>query len=110
MCSSIYLGALKAAALMGHALGKDVTIYSDLLNRGSRKIDELFNGEFFQQKIDRRYFKDRHPENNEETPLHLSSPEAVALSYQEGPEYQYGKGCLSDGVIGQWFSWACGVG
>ncbi len=29
---------------------------------------------------------------------------------KEGPKYQYGIGCLSDGVIGAWIAEACGVG
>jgi len=27
----------------------------------------------------------------------------------EGPKYQYGKGCLSDGVLGAWLARACGL-
>jgi hypothetical protein len=37
------------------------------------------------------------------------SPEAVALFEQEGPKYQYGTGCLSDGVLGSWLALVCGV-
>jgi hypothetical protein len=29
---------------------------------------------------------------------------------KEGPKYQYGDGCLSDGVLGAWLGMACGVG
>ena len=28
---------------------------------------------------------------------------------KEGPKYQYGKGCLSDGVVGAWLSLVCGL-
>jgi hypothetical protein len=38
------------------------------------------------------------------------SPEAVALFEKEGPKYQYGNGCLSDGVLGCWLAMVCGVG
>jgi hypothetical protein len=38
------------------------------------------------------------------------SPEAVELMQTEGPKYQYGTGCLSDGVIGAWLAAVCGVG
>jgi len=34
----------------------------------------------------------------------------VALFAKEGPKYQYGDGCLSDGVLGQWMAFVCGVG
>src|SRR5262249_30285640 len=36
--------------------------------------------------------------------------EVLALTDREGPPHQYGKGCLSDGVIGAWFAFVCGVG
>jgi hypothetical protein len=38
------------------------------------------------------------------------SPEALAILAREGPKYQYGDGCLSDGVLGSWLALACGVG
>jgi hypothetical protein len=38
------------------------------------------------------------------------SPEAIALFEEEGPKYQYGNGCLSDGVLGSWLALVCGVG
>ena len=38
------------------------------------------------------------------------SPEARALLEKEGPKYQYGDGCLSDGVLGAWMAAVCGVG
>ena len=38
------------------------------------------------------------------------SIEAIALMEKEGPKYQYGTGCLSDGVLGSWLALACGVG
>jgi len=38
------------------------------------------------------------------------SPEARALLEKEGPKYQYGTGCLSDGVLGTWMAEVCGVG
>src|SRR5262249_31376973 len=38
------------------------------------------------------------------------SPEAVEIFKKEGPKYQYGTGCLSDGVLGSWMAAVCGVG
>ena len=38
------------------------------------------------------------------------SPEAAALLEKEGPKYQYGRGCLADGVLGSWMALVCGVG
>ena len=37
------------------------------------------------------------------------SPEAYELLKKEGPKYQYGKGCLSDGVLGAWIGSMCGL-
>ncbi len=34
----------------------------------------------------------------------------MALFQKEGPKYQYGNGCLSDGVLGSWLALVCGVG
>jgi hypothetical protein len=42
--------------------------------------------------------------------LNTYSPEARALLEKEGPKYQYGSGCLSDGVLGSWMAMVCGVG
>jgi hypothetical protein len=38
------------------------------------------------------------------------SAEARALLEKEGPKYQYGDGCLADGVLGAWMAAVCGVG
>jgi hypothetical protein len=38
------------------------------------------------------------------------SDEALKLLQEEGPKYQYGKGCLSDGVLGAWIAEMCGIG
>ncbi|HEY2720763.1 MAG TPA: GH116 family glycosyl hydrolase, partial [Chitinophagaceae bacterium] len=37
------------------------------------------------------------------------SKEAIELLETEGPKYQYGKGCLSDGVLGSWIARMCGL-
>lgn len=37
------------------------------------------------------------------------SEEAREILDAEGPKYQYGSGCLSDGVIGNWMAWAGGL-
>ena len=38
------------------------------------------------------------------------SEEALAILQKEGPKYQYGTGCLSDGVLGSWIAEVCGLG
>lgn len=110
MCTSIYLGALKAAALMGEALQMDVSFYAGLLNKGKAFIEKvLFNGEYFIQKITRNdEFLGEHAAEFRLFSFAYST-EAKALYEKEGPKYQYGKGCLSDGIIGAWFGAVCGL-
>ncbi len=110
MCTSFYLGALKAAVSMGHALNKDVSSYESILQQGTKRMEhELFDGEYFIQKIEWKNLRAKNP-------LEVRSfgggysPEALALMEKEGPKYQYGTGCLSDGVLGAWMAMVCGVG
>lgn len=48
MCTSFYLGALKALSLMGNYLGEEVSRYEELLEKGVKVMEEeLFDGEYF---------------------------------------------------------------
>jgi hypothetical protein len=112
MITSFYLGALQAAVLMGKALGDDVTTYAKLLADGTARANtDLYNGEYFFQRVE---WKTLHaataPGNTDPYGLNDYSPEARALFDKEGPKYQYGNGCLSDGVLGAWMALVCGVG
>jgi hypothetical protein len=70
----------------------------------------LYNGEYFAQEI-------KYTGLNAADPVAASqhsyggaySAEAVALLKKEGPKYQYGNGCLSDGVLGDWMARVCGL-
>jgi len=112
MVTSFYLGALQAAVLMGKALGDDVSAYAALLATGTaRANNELFNGEYYIQKVEWKTLRASNADpNNDVYGLRSYSPEARALFDKEGPKYQYGSGCLSDGVLGAWMSLVCGVG
>jgi len=109
-CSSFYLGALAAAVEMGTALADDVSRYRELLAKGRRYLEtELYNGEYFYQKIRTEGL------NAEFRPLDPAAngtgyQEIVGLLNREGPKYQYGTGCLSDGVLGFWIARMCGLG
>ena len=110
MCTSFYLGALTAAVHMGEALGDDVSLYAQLLERGTKRAeDELFNGEYFFQKVEWKTLRASRAEGDR-FGLSGYSPEARELLEREGPKYQYGTGCLSDGVLGSWLALVCGVG
>jgi uncharacterized protein (DUF608 family) len=109
-CGSFYLGALQAAIEIGGALGDDVTSYRGLLEKGIRYLEnDLYNGEYFIQKIQTEGLNARYE------PLDYSSNgpgynDVISLLNTEGPKYQYGSGCLSDGVLGFWMARVCGMG
>jgi hypothetical protein len=110
MCTSFYLGALQAAALMGKALGDEVPLYATLLTAGICKAEsELFNGEYFMQRVEWKNLRAKNPTDNKSM-VGSYSPEAVAILEKEGPKYLYGNGCLADGVLGSWLALVCGVG
>jgi uncharacterized protein (DUF608 family) len=107
MCTSIYLGALQAAVEMGRALNEPVKLYEDLLLAGRAYLEaKLFNGDYFYQETK---WKGLRGEDAKPFIHHEPSTEADALAAQEGPKYQYGTGCLSDGIIGAWMGWAAGL-
>lgn len=109
MCSSFYLGGLKAAFLMGEELGEDVSLYKELFEKGKKYLEEeLFDGEYFYQKI---MWKELKSDPLKEQTFDTSyTPEAQEVLQREGPKYQYGTGCISDGVLGAWMAEVCGVG
>ncbi|MEK7475747.1 MAG: GH116 family glycosyl hydrolase [Candidatus Coatesbacteria bacterium] len=110
MCTSFYLGALAAAVRMGRACGSDVTAYADLLDRGrSAMATTLWNGDWFVQKVQWEGLRAGNPATAPSAGG-AYSPEAQAVMRREGPKYQYGSGCLSDGVLGDWIARCCGVG
>ena len=81
MMGTLYLGALLAASRMaGHLADRDAEArYRGLFEQGGAKLDRaLWNGEYYVQHVDE------------------SRPEAK--------KYQYGEGCLSDQLLGQWFA------
>ncbi|MBL8993614.1 MAG: hypothetical protein JNM63_09755 [Spirochaetia bacterium] len=80
-----YLGALASGAEMAEALGEKETAknWRELKEKGSELlIKKCWNGEYFQQDPS---VVDVHP-------------------------YQFGKGCLSDQLLGQWMASSYGLG
>ena len=109
MCTSIYLGALMAAVTMGDALGDDVALYKTLYDSGRQRMEsELFNGEYFIQKIEWKNLRAKDPADFQNFGGKYST-EARDLLEKEGPKYQYGTGCLTDGVLGAWLAMVCGI-
>lgn len=110
MCTSFYLGALQAAILMGRECGADVSAYEALLRKGRKAMEtRLWNGEYFHQRVQWKGL--RAPDPSTIPAWNASySPEARVLLQKEGPKYQYGTGCLADGVLGTWLAAVCGLG
>lgn len=113
MCTSIYLGALSAMTLMARGLenAEDAEFYSAIAERSARYMDgTLFNGDYYEQKVQWDGLRDR---SFSDLVAQLTQDGAVdemsMLLTQEGPKYQYGAGCISDGVIGAWMAEIYGV-
>jgi uncharacterized protein (DUF608 family) len=111
MCTSFYLGALSAFIEMGKAAGDDISEYQNLLAKGKTFLEnDLYNGEYFIQKITVEGLEAKDPVAGSKVGINMNySPEAVALLQKEGPKYQYGNGCLSDGILGAWIGKMSGL-
>lgn len=112
MCSTIYIGALSAMALMAQALGEesDRQYYQGLAQKGAAYLErQLFNGDYFEQRVQYKGLKETSFADLVEGDRGQMSREAFAILKKEGPKYQYGKGCLSDGVIGAWMAKIYGI-
>lgn len=111
MCTSFYLGALIALVEMGEAIGDDVSEYKKLISKGKKYMEsELYNDEYFIQKIQWKGLMADDPTNLPFGGINMNySKEALELLKKEGPKYQYGSGCLSDGVLGSWMAEMSGL-
>jgi uncharacterized protein (DUF608 family) len=112
MTTTFYLGALKAAILMGEHLNDNVTLYRELYEKGRKYLEtELWNGEYFFQRVQWKGLNaDFPPSQSTLWTSRYRSPENMQILEEEGPKYQYGSGCLSDGVLGAWMARVCGLG
>lgn len=109
MCTSFYTGALQAVTLMGKALGEDMSKYETLMAKSKDYMEnKLYDGEYFIQDI--RWKDLNAPDPTKVQSFHTQyTPEAIIIMEEEGPKYQYGNGCLSDGILGSWISLVCGM-
>jgi len=81
MVGTLYLGALAAAVRMAQHLGDAAAAqqYERVLQSGAARLDSLlWNGEYYVQKVDD--------------------------SRGDGAHWQFGEGCLSDQLLGQWLA------
>ena len=103
MCGIYYLGALRAGEEMARTLGDNASAaqYRKLFDHGSHWIDSnLFNGEFYIQEIEGL--------PAEKIAAHLRG--GMGTENPENPQYQVGKGCLIDQLIGQYLAHVAGLG
>lgn len=101
-----YLAALKAGAEMADTLGDTASAeeYRELYAKGAAWSDEnLWNGEYFTQKIDLRDKSVLTP-YGEDTERTYWNAEAGEL------KYQIGEGCFVDQLLGQWHARLAGLG
>ena len=85
MIGTFYLGALLAASKLADAVGDSASakLCREVLEKGKANFDRLlWNGSYYVQKYDQVMEK----------------------------KYQYGEGCLSDQMLGQWMAMAAGLG
>jgi uncharacterized protein (DUF608 family) len=112
MCTSIYCAALAAMADMAEAIAQpqDVHTYRALARRSADYLErELFNGEFFIQTVMSDQLRAGEQFRKTVAELQAQGNELAEVLQIEGPMYQYGTGCISDGVIGAWMARMCGV-
>jgi non-lysosomal glucosylceramidase len=106
MMGSLYLGALKAGALMAEAVG-DAEMAArcrQTYESGQKNYDALlWNGEYYEQRVEVRTI---HQDGQSREDWH---PSPIKPGESE-PRYQYGAGCLSDQLLGQWFCLVAGLG
>ncbi|MEO5683544.1 MAG: GH116 family glycosyl hydrolase [Chitinophagaceae bacterium] len=109
MHSSFYISALKAITAMGEFLGKEMSGYKQLMTSGKSVMEtSLYDGEYFIQHIKVDGLSAKNPATVKSFGGEYSE-EAKSLLEKEGPKYQYGAGCLSDGVLGAWIGRMCGL-
>lgn len=102
MTTSLYLAALKAGAAMAEAVGESETAktYLEVFQKGVAATEkQLWNGDYFIQIIG------DDPDAEEETEF-----EPEKADGQKIPKYQYGNGCLSDQLLGQYLAFISGLG
>ncbi|MGI8988975.1 MAG: GH116 family glycosyl-hydrolase [Bryobacteraceae bacterium] len=102
-CGIYYLAALRATEEMARAVGEDDFAQEcrRLFESGKKWIDaNLFNGEFYIQQVV-GYRNDR---------IAPSLRSAMGADDPEHPEFQVGKGCLVDQLVGQYLAEVCGLG
>jgi len=106
MMGTLYLGALLAGERMARAMGDTAAAdsYRQVFESGRVKLDQQLWGKgFYVQHVpDPKTIKVDEVEHRET--WYASAVTAAGI------KYQYGEGCLSDQLLGQWFAEVVGLG
>jgi hypothetical protein len=107
LTQTFYLAALTAAARIAEGLGEDGSAYVALAAKARTRLETLFTGEWYGQRIPDPATWTAAPGSPEDAlKAHAEIAEVVR---REGPISQYGGGVLADGVVGAWLALACGL-
>jgi len=102
-CEMWYLAALRAGEQMARVMGDTSAAaeYQRLFRKGSEWVDaHLFNGEYYIQEIGSIAKDD----------IAKGLQAGMGAMDTEHPSYQFGEGCLSDQLMGQYFALIAGLG
>jgi hypothetical protein len=104
MMGTLYLGALKAGARMAEAVSDHAAAeaYQRLYEGGREKLEALWNGEFYVQRVPP--VDQIHPGAPS-----LNEPWHAPAVVNGQVRYQFGEGCLSDQLLGEWFATVAGL-
>ena len=109
MCTSFYTAALTCFVEISKYLGIKCKDYEKLLKKSQEYMTtKLWNGEYFYQIVRWKDLQAQDP-STAQSFGGAYSPEAQKIMLQEGPKYQYGTGCISDGVLGCWMARCAGL-
>jgi uncharacterized protein (DUF608 family) len=105
MMGTLYLGALRACARLAAAVGDRAAArtYEALFAKGRDRLEELWNGGYYVQRVP-PVEQIRPTEQNPKQGWH--APAVVDGKVR----YQYGEGCLSDQLLGEWLATVAGIG
>lgn len=110
----IYLAALKAASEMAEAMNDPTAAreYRELFLAGKSWTDtHLFNGSYYDQKIDLHDKSILEAYTDTESDFHRKTAAELYWNEERGEiKYQIAHGCEIDQVIGQWHANICGLG
>lgn len=114
--TGFYLGALKAGAEMAKYLGDEDTYaeYINLFEKGKKWTEEnLYNGEYYQQKIDVKDFsilKEFVNENDDKSVHGVDFIDSYWNDEAKQIKYQIDEGCAIDQVVAGWHANLIGLG